>query len=1041
MIVLHIKRRWIQGIALILILRLLIACDPYIPTGKDLKIQGVLSAGLLKDIHLGSGQEVHSGWVQVNGVLYFIANNAHEIWSATQAGVASRKKDLGLRDSASTLIADERSISVATRFYFLVNGVQIWTSNGTTTSLVVELQDGNGVLSASAIGNHLYYQLSDYKVYKISDGNSAVQLTTGGNSFSAVVTFVPATTTMYFHGNHATNQKLYSHVGTSGSATEVKDLGGNASVRAGVVTGDDYYFQINDTDANEDDQKVYKSVSGGVAAEVKDDSGNSFVEDVSFAAGSATVYMYGNHATNHVVYAHSGSGAANSSLVGSLGTGASVGASALVGDDFYYQVTDLGGDESDNKVFKSVAGALATEVKDDAGNSFTQDVTLLAGETILYLHGNHLSDRKVYSHTGATTNNSVLVLAAGANAYVRDAAVLADDLYFQIEDSNANENDGRVFKSVDGASAAAAYIYSSGSTHFTADVSFLAGSSTMFIFGNDSTNTQGYAHKGVAGPATKVFTGGTGTLQTAKMKIVDDTWFFHGRTTPTGLFASDSGATAVSVTEFEPNQDDNSLCTTAYTPLAYGARLFFVANNGSAGCELWVTSGTAASTFMVKDINEGAGHAHPSDFTMLGSRLYFSASDNNTGNRGLFYSDSPYTTANKVTLTGADANANPRLLTAVGTKLYFGASVGGNAIVYAHAGTGAASSKSEAAGGTLLKMDPLVKPSIVALGSMAIIRGSPAGDNNYELYYSSSASAIGDAATLMKEINAGASADPILTKVIHDGSTLFFTADDGVNGRELWTTKGTSVTTAMVRNINQSSSAAADADPEQITLLGDSVYFVAVDGASALNDKELWVSSSPFTSATKLTSWTGASLINDLMVFKRRVLFTASDDNGTTIGLFSSDGTSAGTKRFYGGFSPLEPPKFNADFSLMNDSLFFVATTVNGDYGSELWRSTGTNTGTAMLEDLPSGSADGVADADGFSTLGNYLIFVGSDGTYGKELWYTSKSGGAPQMIFNVNPDESDSTAPQFLGKTSNSVYYLINDGDHGKALYRITEN
>ena len=39
--------------------------------------------------------------------------------------------------------------------------------------------------------------------------------------------------------------------------------------------------------------------------------------------------------------------------------------------------------------------------------------------------------------------------------------------------------------------------------------------------------------------------------------------------------------------------------------------LFFEANDGTHGFELWESNGTAAGTFMVKDINPGGNGSQP----------------------------------------------------------------------------------------------------------------------------------------------------------------------------------------------------------------------------------------------------------------------------------------------------------------------------------------------------------------------------------------------------------------------------------------------
>jgi ELWxxDGT repeat protein len=1011
-----------------------IGCTEYKST-PGAGVTTVVEAGLLKDINPGVPDEVWSSWVKVSGALYFVANNNHKIWKSTTAGVVSLVKDLGLRDATTLLLADERSTSTATRFYFIVNGVQVWMSNGTTTSKIDEIDDGSSIISSAVIGNHLYYQLSTFEVYKSADGAAPIELTTAGASFAAAVTFVRGSTTMYMHGNHATDHVVYSHTGSLAPATTVQALGAGAVVGSDGVLGNHYYFQVN---GGPNDNLVFKSVTGVAAIEVEDDTPVSFAEVVTFVAGSTHMYMHGNHATDHVVYSHTGA-ATNADLVGALGANASVGASGILGDDFYYQVDDADTNENDNMVFKSVAGGLAAEVQANTNSSFSEDVTFLAGTSIMYMYGNHATDWSIYSHSGVAATDATLVGAAavGANAVVSAAATLGNNLYYQVEDADGDENDELVFKYTF-ATTTLAGIFSTGIIDFAADVGFIAGSAHMYIYGNDAANSVLYSHTGTAAAATTVFEGGTGVLQVAKMKIVTDALFFHGRTTPVGLFISAAGAEADALTDFITSQDDNYLCATPYVPVNISTRLFFVANDGGSGCELWSTTGTSATTVRVDDINSGVAHSDPTDLTVVATRLYFTAVDA-AGDRDLYYSDTPYTSATKVILTGADAPPDLRFLTAVGSKLYFAADIGGVPTVYAHTGAAAAAKKSETAGATDLKVDAAADPSIVAVGTMAIIRGAPLATANYELYFSDSTDAVAASATLLREINAAGSSAPILSEVVHDGTTLFFTADDNINGRELWKTQGTLATTLMIRNINQDVGGAADSDPTLLTLAGDKLFFNAVDGASAVDDSELWVSASPFTSAVKLTSYANDSVIASITAFGDNAILTASEDNGGTSGVYISDGTVAGTTRLLGAIPMADTPTFHATFANLEDSrFFFVINWASDGKGKELWTTDGTVDGTMILKDLKFGAGDGVLNHDDFSQVGGELVFVGDNGTSGSELWSTNVDGELPRSLGNLNPDDSTGVAPGYLGSTTNAAYYILNDGVNGSSIYQV---
>ena len=89
--------------------------------------------------------------------------------------------------------------------------------------------------------------------------------------------------------------------------------------------------------------------------------------------------------------------------------------------------------------------------------------------------------------------------------------------------------------------------------------------------------------------------------------------------------------------------------------------------------------------------------------------------------------------------------------------------------------------------------------------------------------------------TLVKNIRPGlnSSYPDQLTAV---GNTLFFSADDGENGRELWKSDGATAGTVLVKNIRLGSNSS---NPSNLTAVGNTLFFTADDG---VNGVELWKS-------------------------------------------------------------------------------------------------------------------------------------------------------------------------------------------------------
>ena len=192
-------------------------------------------------------------------------------------------------------------------------------------------------------------------------------------------------------------------------------------------------------------------------------------------------------------------------------------------------------------------------------------------------------------------------------------------------------------------------------------------------------------------------------------------------------------------------------------------------------------------------------------------------------------------------------------------------------------------------------------------------------------------------ARLVRDINPSGGSDPrTLTRV---GPVVFFSANDGSHGRELWSTDGSPGGTRMVRDIR---AGVAGSMPESLTRVGNRLFFTAADGS---HGRELWVSD-----GTKA----GTRLVRDLAPGSRgSSQVTIVDRGGEALvsrdfqDLWRSDGTSAGTlllRRFADGVDLGETAR-------LDGRLYFAA-----DGG--LWRTDGTVPGTRFVAGTPNRVAE-----------------------------------------------------------------------------------
>ncbi|MEC8215272.1 MAG: ELWxxDGT repeat protein, partial [Cyanobacteriota bacterium] len=431
--------------------------------------------------------------------------------------------------------------------------------------------------------------------------------------------------------------------------------------------------------------------------------------------------------------------------------------------------------------------------------------------------------------------------------------------------------------------------------------------------------------------------------------------------------------------------------------------LYFSADNGKSGSELWTSDGTSTSTRLVRNINPGKKSSSPSSLISFNQNLYFSADDGKSGTELWTSNGTKDGTKRVADINPGPSSSNPSNMTTLDGALLFAADDGQD-------------------GQELWKYDR-----------------------------------SNDKPTQIKNINSNSSSLPRdLTKF---DQKVYFSAEGNIYGRELWVSNGSNNGTKLFHDIYPGG---LSSDPQDITTFKDNLYFTAV----SFGGRQVWKSNGSQGGTNKISPISSQQIFSDveeLTATPDRLFYTAqtsiqsdeetdnvnqSNDSTTnedttantdtdvsaarrSIGreLWTSKGSADSMKLvldIYEGPGSSDPTELTA----IGNKIYFSAD--DGANGEELWVSDGTDFGTQRLTDINPGAKN--ASPRDITALDDSIYFTAINEKTGRELWRLSESGNSRSLARVVQTQKGSRSMRAAKRTKDEFVFNLAKEFGHNKA-------
>ena len=410
--------------------------------------------------------------------------------------------------------------------------------------------------------------------------------------------------------------------------------------------------------------------------------------------------------------------------------------------------------------------------------------------------------------------------------------------------------------------------------------------------------------------------------------------------------------------------------------------MYFAADDGIHGNELWRSDGTDAGTFMVKDIEPGTASSNPYNITAANGKIYFSATTSTYGEEPWVSDGTQSGTQLLMDINPGPGPSDATEFVEFGKDVYF-----------------------------------VVGDEIAAYGLLWKTDGTIAGTK------------------LVKNVESTDGGGDILSQLVKANGLLFFTfINYTTGGIELWRSDGTDAgtyhigTNALFYNF-----------PLQLTSYNNKLYFSADDGTG----NKLWVTDGT-DAGTTLAPGNNDILIdadgNFGITFPvlNNILYIPGSSSSGTDGLYKYDASNMDGVTLVKDLASGADPNVivSSEMEVVNNTLYFKVTNYSSDVHDELWSSKGSEASTQLVHKFLSGETiNNLRNGNGT------LYFVKHDKFFGTELWkvFDTFFGKFPVLVSDIFKGNTGSY-PGYLTAFKGKLFFSAADEQKGNELFMTNE-